>query len=90
MASKRKQEPELPIPFDMPRNFQPYIQLGLDQENLTGKARAKIITTIAESIYRYKSYPTREEYDHVASQMVKRWTFLDAPTGHVSLHLSVL
>ena len=71
VVSKKKQEPQLPMPFDLPRNFQPNIQAGLDEKNLTGRARAKFITSIAEAIYRFKSYPTREEYEHVANQIVK-------------------
>ena len=70
VASKRKQEPALPMPFDLPRNFQPKVQEGLDQKNLTGRTRVKFITSIAEAMYRFKSYPTKEEYDHVANQMV--------------------
>ena len=84
VASKKKQESGLPMPFELPRNFQPKIQAGLDEENLTGKARAKFITSIAEAIYRFKSYPTREEYEHVASRMVQKWEFLETRTGHVS------
>ena len=84
VASKKKQEPQLPMPFDLPRNFQPNIEAGLNEENLTGKARAKFITSIAEAIYRFKSYPTREEYEHVANQVVKKWAFMETKTGHVS------
>lgn len=73
------------MPFDLPLNFQPYIQAGLDEENLTGKARAKFITSIAEAVYRFKSYPTKEEYEHVANQVVKKWGFMETKTGHVSL-----
>lgn len=87
VASKRKQEPALPIPLDLPHNFQPKIQEGLDQKNLTGRARAKFITSIAEAMYWFKSYPTKEEYDHVANQMVKKWPFLETRTGHVSTTL---
>ncbi len=61
VASKRKQEPALPTPFDLPHKFQPRIQAGFDEENLTGRTRAKFITSIAEAMYRFKSYPTRDE-----------------------------
>ena len=74
------------MPFDLPRNFQPKIQAGLDEKNLTGRTRAKFITSIAEAMYRFKSYPTKEEYDHVAKQIVKKWSFLDTRSGHVSFH----
>ena len=72
VASTRKQEPPLPMWFDLSRNFQPKIQAGLDEKNLTGWARAKLITSITEAIYPLKSYPTKEEYECVANQVVKK------------------
>lgn len=84
VVSKRNQEPPLPTPFELPQNFQPKVQVGLDAQNLTGTARGKFVTSIAEAIYRYKSYPTKDEYDHVALQTVKKWKFLNCGTGHVS------
>lgn len=44
----------------------------------------KFITSIAEAMYRFKSYPTKEQYDHVANQVVKKWPFLETRSGHVS------
>ena len=87
IASKRKQEAPLPRPFQLPINFQPNIQTGLDKHNLTGRTRAKFITAVAEAIYRFKSYPTRDEYEHVAQQIVQKWPFMDSATGHVSLYI---
>lgn len=84
VASKRKQEPALPTPFELPINFQPKIQIGLDENNLTGRTRAKFVTAIAEAMYRFKSYPLKNEYEHVAQQIVKKWTFLEGANGHVS------
>ena len=80
----RKQEPPLPMPFDLPRNFPTTVQIGLDQQALTGRPRAKFITTIAQAVYRFKSYPTADEYRHIAQQIVKKWKFLEAKNGHVS------
>lgn len=77
------------MPFDLPRNFQTNIQTGLDEKSLTGRTRAKFITSIAEAIYRFKSYPTKEEYEHVANQIVKKWAFLETRTGHVSYYSAV-
>ena len=71
-VSKRKQEPKLPRPFQLPVNFNPTINEALQNESLTGKSRARFISVIAESIFRHKSYPTTDEYEHVAQQMVKK------------------
>ena len=80
----RKPEPPLPMPFDLPRNFPTAVQIGLDEKALTGRARAKFITTIAQAVFRFKSYPTADEYRHIALQIVRRWKFLDTKNGHVS------
>lgn len=77
VASKKKQEPPLPIPFDLPINFQPKIREGMRKEHLTSRARGargKFVTAIAEAMYRFKDYPTKEEYAHVARQVCKKWT----------------
>ena len=70
ILSKRGHEPPLPRPFDVPQNFPQTISTGLISHKLTGKPRAKFITIIAQSIYRHKSYPTDEEYIHVAQELV--------------------
>ena len=77
ILSKRGHEPPLPRPFDVPQNFPQAISTD-------GKPRAKFITIIAQSIYRHKSYPTDEEYIHVAQELVKKWPFLDGGKGIVS------
>lgn len=84
LVSKRKQEPPLPRPFDLPANFSPQVMAGLESENLVGNARTKFITAIANAIFRYKNYPTDEEYRHVAQQVVRKWKFLDTGAGCVS------
>lgn len=81
VVSKRNQKPPLQIPFELPKKFQQVTQEALDQQNLTGRAQAKFKTTIAESIHRYKSYPTKIEYEPVANQMVKKWCFLKTWNG---------
>ena len=84
VRKQQLQEQPLPIPFELPSNFQQKIMIGLEEQRLVGRARAKFITTIAEAMFRYKSYPTREEYQHVAMQIIKKWEFLGRQTGHVS------
>ena len=85
IKKQQMQERPLPIPFELPSNFQQKIMIGLEEQRLVGRARAKFITTIAEAMFRFKSYPTREEYQHVAMQIIKKWEFLGRQTGHVSI-----
>ena len=82
--SKKKQESRLPRPFQLPVNFNPTIASALENETLSGKSRTKFVSVIAESIYGYKSYPTNDEYDHVAEQIVKKWPFLCKSGSYVS------
>ena len=87
MRKQHIQERPLPIPFELPSNFQQKIMIALEEQRLVGRARAKFITTIAEAMFRFKSYPTREEYQHVAMQIIKKWEFLGRQTGHVSFYI---
>ena len=89
-ASKRKQESPLPRPFELPQNFQCSVLEGLQNKSLTGKARSKFITAIARAIFHHKSYPTRDEYDHVARQAFSKWPFLQARNGDVSYFIFLL
>ena len=84
----KKQEPPLPRPFDPPVNFSPLVMVGLEAEYLVGNAGIKIITAIANAIFRYKRYPTDEEYHRVAQQVVRKWKFLDTGSGCIS-HKSI-
>ncbi len=51
--SVRKQEMPLPKPFEVPHNFTPNVEDALESKSLNGKTRAKFITLIAQSIYRF-------------------------------------
>lgn len=81
---REKKELPLPMPFELPTNFNVSIQQCLDKEHLTGKAWSKFITAIAHCIFKHKSYPTQDEYKHVAEMMVKKWKFLQTKAGYVS------
>lgn len=83
LSTKRGHEPPLPRPFGVPQNFPNAIAIGLENKKLTGRPRTKFITIIAQSIYRFKSYPTEEEYIRVARELVEKWPFLDDGKGLV-------
>ena len=82
--SAKKEQPPLPKPFPIRTNFTRDITKCLEEKCLTGKARMKFITAIASSIFQVKSYPTREEYNHVCEQLLRKWPFLRSRTGYVS------
>ena len=82
-VSKRKQEPPLHMPFELPINFPENIKVGLAEKQLVGRKRSKFVTKIAEAMYFQKSYPTLEEYKHVAGVSIKKWPFLEKTAGQV-------
>lgn len=81
--SMRGHESPLPRPFPIPKNFPQAITLALADKNLAGRNRAKFIAIIAQSIYRFKNYPTEDEYIDVVQQLVKKWPDLDGGKGIV-------
>jgi len=76
-------ECSISIQFEL-LNFQKNISSSLEQQQLFGKARTGFITTIAKAIYKAKCYPSREEYECVAAQIILKWNFLSKQLGHVS------
>ena len=84
--TKRKLEPPLPMPFELPKNYKPVVMSELDKGFLSGKGKTKFIADVAAAIFRFKSYPTNEEKQHVAHQIVSKYPFLRSSlgTGYVS------
>jgi len=59
---------------------------GIAKGCLTGRARTKFISTVAATVFYHKSYPTKDEYTHVAQQIIKNHPFMNSGrgSGHVS------
>ena len=79
-STKCKQEKPLPR---LPENFVSFVDEGLKNKVLIGRARTKFITTISLSMFHFKSYPTTEEYEYVANLIFKTWPFLQSRNGNV-------
>lgn len=86
LSKSREEEQPLPRPFQLPVNFPRAVLEGLSSGCLSGKSRTKFISTVAASVFHHKSYPTKDEYNHVAEQMVEAYPFmqLGSGKGHVS------
>ena len=84
--TKREPESPLPLPFELPRNFPAVVMADLSSHMLSSKGKSKFIAAVAASIFRFKSYPTKEEYEHVGQQIIKKFPFLRSAsgTGYVS------
>ena len=79
--TKRQPEAPLPIPFELPYNYPAKVMADLQDGMLTGKGKTKFVSSVAAAIFRYKSYPTREEYDHVSQQIIAKYPFLSSLSG---------
>lgn len=82
---KKARWSSLPIPFKLPKHFPKFVKKELSTGVLSGKARTRLIFTVAIAMFEYTPYPTKEEYDHVARQIVKKYDFMSDDKGsHVS------
>ena len=90
IATKKKQEPPLPIPFELPRNYKPEVMAGLEKNFFSGTVVTKFLAAVAAAIFRYKGYPTTAEYEHIGQQIIAKCPFLkrSSGTGYVSHVLS--
>ena len=53
-------EDPLPTPYELPKNYPPIVEAGVQPKSLNGIATVKFITEIAHAIFRFKNYPTRD------------------------------
>lgn len=74
-------EPKLPVPFELPQNYPYIVESDMMKGILSGKSKTKFISSVAAAIFRFKSFPTKEEYDHVSQQIVTKYPFLKSSSG---------
>ena len=75
----------MPQPFKLPKHFPEFVKKELSTGVLSGKARTRLIFTVAIAMFQHTDYPTKGEYDHVARQIVKKYEFMSDDKGsHVS------
>ena len=79
---KKQFEKALPRQFILPTNFSLIVMSGLQAGCLSGKAMTKFITEISCAVFAHKSYPTREEKEHIAIQCIKKYPFLESSCGN--------
>ena len=48
---------------------------------LSSKGKTKFIGAVAAAIFRFKSYQTSEEYEHIGQQIVAKLPFLKSSSG---------
>lgn len=82
-----KLKDELPMAFVLPENLPADIEAGLQAQNLQRSQLASLVTIVAHAMYGHIRYPTKEERDSVARNVVTKYPFLRSPidnTGYVS------
>ena len=53
----------------------------MEKGYLSGKGKTKFTTSVAAAVFRYKGYPTNDEYEHLGKQMVAKCPFLKSQNG---------
>lgn len=91
VITKRKEESPLPMPFELPRNYEPSVMAALKKKMLSGRSKGKFIKAVAAAIFRFKGYPTTPEYEHIGQQIISKYPFLKSMSGsgYVSIHTCV-
>lgn len=70
------------MPFELPVNYKPEVMAGLEKKFFSGTVMSKFLAAVAAAIFRYKSYPTTAEYDHIGQQLIAKCPFLKRSTGN--------
>lgn len=75
----------IPWPFPLPTQFPQIVNKELSTGYLSAKSRSRLIFTVANAVFKYESYPTNLDYDHIAREIVKKYKFMADDRGsHVS------
>ena len=53
----------------------------LEKNMLSSKGKTKFIAAVAAAIFRFKSYPTSDEYVHIGQQIITEYPFLKSSSG---------
>lgn len=83
--STKKTAKLLPRPFQLPETFPEFVSKEISTGVVSGRARSRLIFTVANAVFKHTAYPSDEEYVHVASQVVGKYEFMKGDNGsHVS------
>ena len=82
--TKREQEPPLLSPFPLPTNYPKEVMAELNMGVLSIASRTKFFSRIAGAIFNFKSYPTKDEYNHIGHLRSEE------ETGYVSALIIIL
>ena len=75
----------LPQPFQLPENFPESVEEEIETGQLSAKERKRFMLTVANAIFDHTMYPSNVEYNHVAEQIVRKYSFMgDKKGSHVS------
>lgn len=85
MCRMNMAQSSIPWPFPLPTQFPQIVSKELSTGYLSAKSRSRLIFTVANAVFKYESYPTNLDYDHVAREIVKKYKFMADDRGsHVS------
>ena len=78
----------LPDPFPLPKRYRPEVERALKEGVMSNNTRSHFLSAVASAMLTYKMYPTKHDYTCVARTIVRNYSFLKAPPGAGSPHVS--
>jgi len=87
---KKTEEDRIPLPdpFPLPEHYPYNIEVALKNKQMTKTTKGKFLTEVASAMFRYKYFPTHDDYVNVARCIVTKYPFMK-PTDlepYVSLY----
>ena len=66
----------LPDPFPLPEHYPYNVEVALKKKKMTMTMKGKFLTEVASAMFRYKYYPSHDDYVNVARCIVAKYPFM--------------
>lgn len=74
-------EDPLPDPFVLPENYRPDVEVALKTGQMTTETKKAYISQVPAAMFAKKHYPTRDEFQRVALDVIQKYPFLPSPVS---------
>ena len=76
ISKNKDQDVPLPNPFPLPKNYRSDVTAALETGQMTHETESAFLSAVASSIFKYKRYPTKEDYVDVATCIIQKYPFM--------------
>jgi len=81
ISKNKDQDVPLPNPFSLPKNYRSDVTAALETGQMTHETESAFLSAVASSIFKYKKYPTHEDYIDVAMCIIQKYPFMKNTKG---------